>query len=1288
MKPKWILAVVMVMTLVSAQGAVVTFSEGRLASGAQNRLITISLASDPLAVTTNIVFGTPMKLQPVGGVVTVTNLVAANYWVRIDGVEKPMFMPVPDSTNTYNAVDLITDGLKHMIGQTNYVLIAGLPTVSSITSTDTVVVQVGAFPFNAPRQISGSGLATSLSLMGLASTGFVAQTEAPLASTNYVNSVFAAALAASVSGVASVNGRTGAVSLVSGDVTGALGFVPVTPSQFANALTNNEAVAFALHGAVTINPNLGTPGFGLDVQPSSGFNALSVRDRNGVLTSWFDQDGKLHADGGFLSNLGLSALQAGGATVGQALIYNGSIWAPTTIVGGGGGAPGFTVGTNVTTFLGGLGGTNTVLNADVSHSEVVASTNKLNTDLQAQLAPTLARFRAQTQFSDMLDPGGLPIIDGNTNVGFRRIYDPLGLLSVKIETNLVTFSQAVKGLGPVSANNFQGTVGSSNIAGVVAQASQAAVSGLTMSYGPRLALAVFICGDSWSDTNTATGVAPYGLWTEMLRTNLIGAGYTIAAWSNNAHAGYTIGDQTNNFEVWYGPMTNWVGSGTNVLFVDLTGINDSRGYDATGFWVPTAGQAFAASTNMWSRARAKGATVFAATVPASAFPGTVEPASFFSFRTTYNSAVLGTPGLYDGLADLRSVFMNPQNTSLYQSSDELHPTTAGHVELARLWMEAISSSLSARPSMRAMPTELDWVSALQNRMVSPSISGGFTITDPNGTPSMTQYSTNIADSIGTVLVLTNPFVSGHRLMARVRAFIPGPGIANDAIALTFTDPDHGFTNLDGLIITRDGKVYGDAISMSNTVPPNVTLVNQATMIAASGSPNGYYLDSWGQSAATPLNVWMTNAALGTNLFRLETVLSGTAPTAKTWSFHFQDAAFTDHLGMEVNSQGDGYFPGRVTAAGGASILLSDVTSVLGFTPSAAELTNGQTTLVRLGGKLWLENWGAANTNALTFFGQTNSASVDFWRAFDGTGSYVASLDSQGRLNANYIHVLLASPNTTAAFNSLGDLTSVATTPTELGYVHNVTSSIQAQLNALASAGGGNLNAVTNNDTRSITLSNGLTVVGPMTIISSTNIDWSVNGVLTGWLAASNGFYGALHGQADTANGLSATASLSGGTQLAMVYYDNNGHIATMSQGGTANLLHGGSGSTAPAFGPVMGSEVSGAVATATGASYSTNAFDATTNVFGGNIVLGQSCTTNFSGNVTISGLTSLPGSTERAGRFMGLNTDSATHTVTTPASWRCSDYTSTHYVTNGFAIALVPDVLPGQMTNCAVAYFK
>jgi hypothetical protein len=193
---------------VGAHGATVVFRTASLVGAPVNRTITITQGTDPLGVYTNIIFNTPRVLQPVGGTATATNLQAGNYWVSIDTVPKRMWMPVPDSTNTYNAIDLITDGLKHLVTQTNYTGMPDLPTITSISETDELAVVTGRTPFQVAWQMSGSNLLESMALF----SNWAAHQTGGGGGSN---------------GVSAFNTRTGAVSLNAGDVSSALGFTPL-----------------------------------------------------------------------------------------------------------------------------------------------------------------------------------------------------------------------------------------------------------------------------------------------------------------------------------------------------------------------------------------------------------------------------------------------------------------------------------------------------------------------------------------------------------------------------------------------------------------------------------------------------------------------------------------------------------------------------------------------------------------------------------------------------------------------------------------------------------------------------------------------------------------------------------------------------------------------------------------------------------------------------------------------------------------------------------------------------
>jgi hypothetical protein len=129
--------------IATAPAAEVVFSTASFTGDPVNRQITIRLRTDGQAIATNLVFRTPIVLQPTNGVAT-ASLLPANYQVNISGVAKTFFMPVPDSTNTYNAIDLINQGISmdqpvgafaagtNTLFTTNWV--AGFPVITIHTS--------------------------------------------------------------------------------------------------------------------------------------------------------------------------------------------------------------------------------------------------------------------------------------------------------------------------------------------------------------------------------------------------------------------------------------------------------------------------------------------------------------------------------------------------------------------------------------------------------------------------------------------------------------------------------------------------------------------------------------------------------------------------------------------------------------------------------------------------------------------------------------------------------------------------------------------------------------------------------------------------------------------------------------------------------------------------------------------------------------------------------------------------------------------------------------------------
>jgi hypothetical protein len=114
--------------------------------------------------------------------------------------------------------------------------------------------------------------------------------EAPTASTGTSSTQIAttafvqAAVASSTTGVASVNGRTGAVSLNSGDVTGALGFTPA--STASPALTGTPTAPTAANG--NSSTQLATTAFVQAAVVASTTGVSSVNGRTGAVTLGVD----------------------------------------------------------------------------------------------------------------------------------------------------------------------------------------------------------------------------------------------------------------------------------------------------------------------------------------------------------------------------------------------------------------------------------------------------------------------------------------------------------------------------------------------------------------------------------------------------------------------------------------------------------------------------------------------------------------------------------------------------------------------------------------------------------------------------------------------------------------------------------------------------------------------------------------------------------------------------------------------------------------------------------------
>lgn len=415
----------------------------------QVRTITITPLDGPISYQGIIYPGDPITLQtvpngatnslgqPVSG--AWTNYVGGNIRITFAGLPRAMQMYVP-------------------VGFTNFV------SAADPQYWRTGLIQVFNLTNDASGQIVKRGTNVTVTTIGNESTVSA--------------DVSHAEVQASVAGIPGQ--IAAAVGGLSAQITASTSGIPAqidAATTGRSMLTNGHVPAVNFKGPMVINPNLGTPGIGLDVEAGSGFDALRVRDRLGVVQDWFDQDGRFHADGGFLTGLNPSALQQNGASFGQALTWNGSIWTPATVTGGGGGGGGgapIAAGTNVVTYS--SDGTNIVVNAAVSHGEVSGATNGLNTAIQAQVSPNLARFRAAPTYSDMLDPNGNPIIDGATNVSARRIYDPSGQVGVQVSTTATTFAKLVAGNGG----------GLSNVTAVVAGTATNTSAGIpinTMTVG-------------------------------------------------------------------------------------------------------------------------------------------------------------------------------------------------------------------------------------------------------------------------------------------------------------------------------------------------------------------------------------------------------------------------------------------------------------------------------------------------------------------------------------------------------------------------------------------------------------------------------------------------------------------------------------------------------------------------------------------------------------------------------------------------------------------------------------
>src|SRR4051812_1982115 len=97
-------------SVATSQAATVDYYSWRFTSTTNNRAITIKLRSDLLSIGTNFVFGVPLTLQPTNGH-SRFSLQPAGYALIIDQVSGAFPFDVPDSTNTYNLIDLVNRGI-------------------------------------------------------------------------------------------------------------------------------------------------------------------------------------------------------------------------------------------------------------------------------------------------------------------------------------------------------------------------------------------------------------------------------------------------------------------------------------------------------------------------------------------------------------------------------------------------------------------------------------------------------------------------------------------------------------------------------------------------------------------------------------------------------------------------------------------------------------------------------------------------------------------------------------------------------------------------------------------------------------------------------------------------------------------------------------------------------------------------------------------------------------------------------------------------------------------------
>jgi hypothetical protein len=146
----------MVVSAGAQNKATVVYHSQRFTGTVNNRQITIKLRKDGLLVGTNLIFNTPVVMQPSAGVAT-TNLYAGGYLLQVDQVPTQFPFDVPDSTNTYELSDLINRNLYVLTSGSN-IVVAASGNATAVTNGAVITVGVTNTPtFSGAYFQSGSG---------------------------------------------------------------------------------------------------------------------------------------------------------------------------------------------------------------------------------------------------------------------------------------------------------------------------------------------------------------------------------------------------------------------------------------------------------------------------------------------------------------------------------------------------------------------------------------------------------------------------------------------------------------------------------------------------------------------------------------------------------------------------------------------------------------------------------------------------------------------------------------------------------------------------------------------------------------------------------------------------------------------------------------------------------------------------------------------------------------------------------------------------------------------------